>query len=147
MLRINLIPKISTAESFKVKSPATIFSPTQGKIANSLVTKSLKTKYLTVKSLKIKKTGCKKSFDKICNKKKLQRKNLTARIPAVKKSTEEKLTVKVSSLKAKFLTAIKAMKKNLIGKVQTILILNEKSLLAQKIKTKCFTAKTFRQWV
>ena len=55
LLRINLIPKISTAESLKVKSPATTFSPTQGKTANTLVTKSLKMKYPTEKSPKMKK--------------------------------------------------------------------------------------------
>ena len=54
MLRINLIPKISTAESLKVKSPATTFSPTQGMTADSLVTKSLKMKYPTAKSLRMK---------------------------------------------------------------------------------------------
>ena len=49
LLRINLIPKISTA-----KSPATTFSPTQGKTANRLVTKSLKMKHPTAKSLEMK---------------------------------------------------------------------------------------------
>ena len=51
--------------------------------------------------------------------------NLTAKTPAVKKSTK-KLSVKVSSLKEKFQTAIKPMKKSLIVKIQTILILNKK---------------------
>ena len=40
-----------------------------------------------------------------------------SKTPAVKKSTQEKLTVKVSSLKAKFLTEIKLMKKSLIVKI------------------------------
>ena len=62
----------------------------------------------------------------------------------MKKSTKEKLTVKVSSLKAKFLTAMKPMKKILIGKIQTVLILNKKVVWLNKIKAKCFTAKTFR---
>ena len=73
LLRINLIPKISTAESLKVKNPATTFSPTQGKTANSLVAKSLKMKNPTAKSLKMKKSVRKKPIDKICNKEKLQR--------------------------------------------------------------------------
>ena len=36
-----------------MKSPAITFSPTQGKTANSVVTKSLKMKYPTAKSLKV----------------------------------------------------------------------------------------------
>ena len=82
----------------------------------------------------MKKSGCKKLLNKICNKQKLQRKNLTAKTPAVKKSMKEKLTVKVSSLKAKFLTAIKPMKKYLIANFQTILILNKKVVWREKIK-------------
>ena len=35
------------------------------------------------------------------------------------------------------------MKKSLIVKIQTVLILNKKSSSAQKIKAKCFTTKTF----
>ena len=71
-------------------------------------------------------------------------KNLTAKTPAVKKSTKEKVTVKVSSLKAEFLTALKPMKKSLILKIQTILILNKKVVWLKKNKAKCFKAKRFR---
>ena len=92
MLRINLIPQISTAENLKVKSPATTFSLTQGKTANSLVTKSQKMKYPTAKSLKMKKSACKNPLNRICNKSKLHTKNLTAKTPAVEKSTKEKNT-------------------------------------------------------
>ena len=68
LLRINLIPKISTAESLKVKSPATAFSPTQRKTANTLVTNSLKMKYPKEKSPKKKKIGCKKPLNRKCSK-------------------------------------------------------------------------------
>ena len=63
------------------------------------------------KSFKMKNLVVKKPLNKICSKEKLQRKRFTTETPAVKKCTKEKSTVKVSSLKAKFLTAIKLMKK------------------------------------
>ena len=59
---------------------------------------------------------------------------LTAKTQAVKKSTKEKLTVKVSGLKAKFITALKPMKKSVIVKVQTILILNKKIVWLKKLR-------------
>ena len=46
---------------------------------------------------------------------------------AVKKSTKEKIPVKVSTLKAKFLIAIKPMKKSPIVNIHTILILDKKN--------------------
>ena len=82
-------------------------------------------KYPTAKSLKMKKSSCKKPLNKICNQQKLLRKNLTAKTLAVKNSTKEKVIVKVSRLKAKFLTAIKPMKKSLTLNIQTIMILNK----------------------
>ena len=80
LLRINLIPKNSTATGLKVKSPATTFSPTQGKTANSL-----KMKYPTVKSLKMKNPVVKNLLTEYATKKSYWGKIFTDKTPSVKK--------------------------------------------------------------